>query len=86
MVRIAPDKWKHFFVGIALGLLFHLGTIYVLGFPPFAAFLLAFIGVVIVGYGFELFSLVSGLGHYDLMDAVATVIGGLPGLAVCWLF
>ena len=84
-MKIAPDKRKHFYVGIVLGVLFHAGAIY-LAFPPVSAFFLAFSFVLLVGYGFELFSLVTGLGHYDVMDAVATVIGGLPGMAVCWLF
>jgi hypothetical protein len=85
MMKIKADKWKHFFVGIVLGLLFHLTTIYLFQLSALPASLLAFTVVVVIGYGFELFSLFTGLGHYDIMDAVATVIGGLPGIAVCWL-
>lgn len=85
-MKIAPDKWRHFYAGIVLGILLHIGTIYFLQMPPVAAFFLALILLIVISYGFELFSLVTGKGHYDFMDAVATVIGGLPGLAVCWLF
>lgn len=85
-MKIAPDKWRHFYAGIVLGILLHAGTIYFLQMPAVAAFFLAFILLVIISYGFELFSLVTGKGHYDVMDVVATVIGGLPGLALCWLF
>ena len=85
-MKIAPDKWRHFYAGIVLGILLHTATIYFLDMPPVAAFLLALILLIIISYGVELFSLVTGKGHYDFMDAVATVIGGLPGLAVCWLF
>lgn len=85
-MKIAADKWKHFYVGIVLGILLHAGAIYFLLLSPVAAFFVALIAVIIIGYGFELFSLVTGWGHYDVMDAVATVIGGLPGIAICWLF
>lgn len=85
-MKIAPDKWKHFYVGIALGIGLHAGAIWFLLLPPLAAFFLALAFLVLIGYGFELFSLVTGWGHYDVMDAVATVIGGLPGMAICWLF
>ena len=85
-MKIAADKWKHFYVGIALGILFHAIALFYFQWPPITSFWIALALVVAVGYGFELFSLVTGLGHYDVMDAVATVLGGLPGIAVCWLF
>jgi len=85
-MKIAADKWKHFYAGIVLGIVLHAGCLFFLNLPATAAFFLAFIVLIIIAYGFELFSLVTGKGHYDFMDAVATVIGGLPGMAVCWLF
>jgi len=85
-MKIAADKWKHFYAGIVLGILLHAGAIYILELPGTAAFLLALVLLIAISYGFELFSLITGKGHYDVMDAVATVIGGLPGIAVCWLF
>lgn len=46
----------------------------------------AFIGIVVISYGFELFSLVTGKGHHELMDAVAAVVGGVLGqILVYWL-
>lgn len=85
-MKIAPDKWKHFYVGIVLGAIFHAGALFYLQLSLWPAFFLALAVVIVIGYGFELFSLVTGWGHYDVMDAVATVIGGLPGIALCWLF
>ena len=46
-------------------------------------FIFAFIIVVCVSFGFEIFSLISGLGRYDIWDAVATIIGGTVGLGLC---
>jgi len=85
-MKIAPDKWKHFYAGILLGIVLHAGAIYLLQLPVIASFFVALILLIMISYGFELFSLITGMGHYDVMDAVATVIGGLPGMAVCWLF
>jgi hypothetical protein len=63
--RIAPDKWRHFFAGIIMGAFLqslvwwlwpaHLGLVT----------LIVFIIVVVVSYGFELFSKITGKGHYD---------------------
>jgi len=41
--------------------------------------------VIAVSYGFELFSLFTGKGHYDFMDAVAAVIGGVLGIGTVLL-
>ena len=38
--------------------------------------------IVVISYGFELFSKFSGLGHYDIYDAIASVIGGVIGQSV----
>jgi hypothetical protein len=38
--------------------------------------------IIAISYGFELFSLITGKGHYDFMDAVASVIGGAVGMGV----
>ncbi|GEP96127.1 hypothetical protein CCY01nite_23870 [Chitinophaga cymbidii] len=44
--------------------------------------LLAMAAVVAISYGFELFSLITGWGHYDFWDAVASILGGTIGVAV----
>lgn len=38
--------------------------------------------VIAISYGFELFSKITGFGRYDFMDAVASVIGGVLGMAL----
>ena len=84
-MKIAADKWKHFYVGIGLGAIGHAAALFYLHLSLFPAFMLALGFVAAVGFGFELFSLITGLGHSDLMDGVATVLGGLPEIALCWL-
>lgn len=65
-----------------MGILFPLAMFYF--FPPVnvLAYVFSFIAIIIIGYGFELFSFFSGLGTYDVMDAVATACGGIIGLGV----
>ena len=36
--------------------------------------------VFVICYGFELFSMITGLGHYEFMDAVAGTLGGVLGI------
>ena len=48
--------------------------------------ILAFILVVVISYGFELFSLITKKGHYDILDAVAGIIGGVAGMGIILLF
>ena len=40
--------------------------------------------IVILSYGFELTSLIFKIGHYDVFDAVAGVIGGIAGMAITY--
>ena len=58
--------------------------------PMIYAVLFALAGVVVISYGFELFSKITGIGVYDFMDAVASVIGGIIGMGLVlvsvWLF
>ena len=88
--RIAPDKWKHFFVGIVIGIVLQAFTSFLLKDHLMIASVIAFILIMIISYGFELFSKFTGMGHYDFMDAVAGAIGGMLGmggvLAVQFLF
>ena len=85
MRKIAPDKWKHFWVGIPMGVVLQAIAWYL--YPPLM-YLLAFLGVCAISYGFELISLVTGKGHHDVKDAIASIIGGIIGMAVfaCWLW
>lgn len=79
--NIQPDKWRHFIVGIPMGAVLQLTTEYLLT-DQVKAITLAFIIVAAISYGFELFSKITGLGRYDFMDAVASVIGGVLGIAL----
>ncbi|MDB5276778.1 MAG: hypothetical protein JWR61_1733 [Ferruginibacter sp.] len=84
--KIAPDKWKHFFVGIPLGA--SLQIICLSAFPKHtwpdtaASFVILFAGC----YAFELYSLITGKGHYELPDVWAGVLGGCIGIGVVLLF
>lgn len=54
------------------------------------AVILVLVLIVVISYGFELFSLITGMGVYDFMDAVFSALGGIFGmglalLAGCWL-
>ncbi|MGN6164599.1 MAG: hypothetical protein ACTHOF_08665 [Flavisolibacter sp.] len=81
-MKIAPDKWKHFFVGIAMGLVLQSLLWWLLPLHIVIATVVAFAIVVAISYGFELYSKITGHGHYEVMDAVAAIIGGVLGMAV----
>jgi glycopeptide antibiotics resistance protein len=83
--NIKRDKWRHFWVGIAMGAFLQLAGHWLFPYSSLTAFLTALIIVFSISYGFELFSMVSGLGRYDLNDAIASIIGGVLGMtAVTW--
>jgi glycopeptide antibiotics resistance protein len=84
--KIAPDKWKHFFVGIAMGAVLQVLLWYMLTAQPVLATVVTLVLVMAISYGFELFSLITGLGHYDVMDAVAGTVGGMVGMALILVF
>jgi hypothetical protein len=79
-MKIEKDKWKHFYVGIAMGAVLQEFFSYLLHGHHGLALLLAFIFSIVIGYGFELFSKFTGKGHYEVMDAVAAVIGAALGI------
>ncbi|MGZ3839480.1 MAG: hypothetical protein ACXVMS_02790 [Flavisolibacter sp.] len=83
--KIAPDKWKHFFVGIGMGLCFQAFFNWWMPSRHLTGTLMAFLAVVVISYGFELFSKWTGRGHYEVMDAVAAIIGGLIGMGLVLL-
>jgi hypothetical protein len=79
-MKIAPDKWKHFFAGIIMGVAVQAAGWWLLPGQVVLATILALVIVVVVSYGFELYSRITGHGHYDVMDAVASIIGGVLGM------
>jgi glycopeptide antibiotics resistance protein len=88
--NIAPDKKRHFYAGILMGAVLQgLGWWWMPN--QLALSVLIVIGlVIIISYGFELFSLVTGMGIYDFMDAVFSALGGIFGMGLtllvcCWL-
>ena len=85
MPRIAPDKQKHFFVGILMGAVL-MGISWWL-FPGryLLTILIAFAAAAAISYGWELFSKITGKGHYDIWDAVASIIGGVTGMGIILL-
>lgn len=80
--NIQPDKWKHFFVGIAMGAFLEAVMLWLLPDSIIQATIIVFVIVVAISYGFELFSKFSGWGHYDVNDAIASIIGGVIGMSV----
>ncbi len=83
--KIAADKWKHFWVGIPLGILLQVICFYYASFT-LTAVVAAFVMLVLVCYGFELFSLLTKLGHHDFIDAIAGILGGVIGMAIVVFF
>jgi len=81
-MKIAADKWKHFFVGVVMGAVLQAFFSFLLDGAPGLPVLLALIFSSVVAYGFELVSKFTGKGHYDLGDAVATMFGAVPGIGV----
>lgn len=85
-MKIARDKWKHFYVGIVMGAVLQAFFLFLLDDHFGLTVLLSLFFSIAVGYGFELFSKFSGKGHYDIMDAVASVIGAVIGIGAVILF
>ena len=79
-MKIAPDKWRHFYAGILMGAALEAIAIWI--WSPLLLVPGIFVSVIIiaVSYGFELFSKVTGKGIYDFWDAVASVVGGALGM------
>ena len=80
-MKIAPDKWKHFYVGIAMGAVMQAFFLFLLDAHFGRTIFLSLFFSIAIAYGFELFSKFTGKGHYDVMDAVASVIGAVIGIA-----
>jgi glycopeptide antibiotics resistance protein len=85
-MKIAPDKWKHFYVGVILGVLFQIIFWWIMPSHPFWDCVATLFVVIAISYGFELFSLITAIGYYELMDAVAGTIGGIIGIIPVLLF
>ena len=84
-MKIAQDKWKHFFVGIIMGAVLQGFFSFLLDDHRSLSTLLALIFSIAISYGFELFSKFTGKGYYEVMDAVAAVIGAVLGMGIVLL-
>lgn len=85
MIKIAPDKKKHFCVGMLMGAIFRIFTLYLFPQNYLLGIVITFILIVALCYGFELFSLITKIGHYEILDAVAGIIGGSIGMGIILL-
>lgn len=79
-MKIARDKWKHFWVGVILGLTLQWMIVFL--FPSYLllASLILFVSLIVICYGFEVTSLVLKRGHYEVADAIAGTLGGMAGM------
>lgn len=80
--RVKSDKWRHVIAGVPMGFLLQGLATWFIPTRPVLATAIVLLLVCAISYGFELFSKISGKGHYELADAIATVIGGVMGIAV----
>jgi glycopeptide antibiotics resistance protein len=80
--KIARDKWKHFFVGIGMGIFLQAFFLYALDISMTFAFIWSLVLSIVISFGFEFYSLITGHGHYEVMDAVAGIAGALVGLGI----
>lgn len=85
-MKIGRDKWKHFFVGVPMGIVLQAFLWFLFPNQPVLEAVIAFILVVAIGYGFELYSKFTGKGHYEINDAVASTIGGVIGMGIVLIF
>ena len=81
-MKIEKDKKKHFYGGIVMGGVLQSAAILLMPKQPIASIAIVFAIVVAISYGFELFSKISGKGHYEMLDAIAAVVGGVMGMVV----
>lgn len=86
MKKIGRDKWKHFWVGVGMGIVLQAVALWFFPQQIVLATTLAFFAVIIISYGFELYSKITGHGHYEIMDAIAAIIGGALGIGLAFLF
>jgi len=84
-MKIARDKWKHFFVGVVIGSVLQAFFSVLLDHHLIYSLLLSLIFSFAIGYGFELFSKFTGKGHYEFMDAIAVLLGSIPGIGIVFL-
>ena len=83
---MAADKWKHFILGIPLGVILMIAGLFFFPSAVIIVTVFSVIALIVICYGFEIFSLLSGKGHYELMDAIVGIVGGLIGIGGTLIF
>ena len=68
-----------------MGTVLQLTSFYFLPLNQLLASGVSFLILLAGCYAFELFSLITGKGHYELLDVVAGVIGGVVGIGAVLL-
>ena len=86
MKKWEQDKWKHFLIGVPLGFGLLYGSRFAVPENLFLSGFLAISLLVFICFMFEIFSLISDLGFYELMDAIAGVMGGILGMIILYIF
>lgn len=79
-MKIAPDKWRHFYAGILMGAALEAFAIWFWSPSLFVPGIFIGVAIIAISYGFELFSKITGKGIYDFWDAIASIIGGFLGM------
>lgn len=72
-------------MGIGMGMILQSLGLWLLPAHGILVTIAVFIIVACISYGFELYSKFTGHGVYEVLDAVASVIGGLVGMGAGWL-
>ena len=83
--QIRRDKWKHFIVGVAMGLLLEALLLWLVPEWRIIGSAIVLFIIIVISYGFELTSLIIKRGHHDILDAVASIAGGVVGMAIILL-
>ena len=83
--KLKADKWKHFAVGVVMGLALEAMLLWLLPSWIIGGSIIVFIIIAVVSYAFEVLSLIIKKGHYDIWDAIAGAVGGIAGMAIILL-
>ncbi|MBK8710568.1 MAG: hypothetical protein IPL97_01600 [Niastella sp.] len=76
----ARDKWVHFLTGIPMGIILLLLVMHYFSFSTVLNVFIVLLAVAIISFGFEIISLLTKKGKYDIYDAVASTSGAVLGI------
>lgn len=78
-------KWKHFFVGILTGVLAQLCLWWILPEQIKLVSIISLTLVMVINYGFDVYSKIVRNGKYDVLNTAAGTIGGVVGMTLILL-